>query len=175
MGYSTLVRFGQLLILLVVQVLLLNHMHLFGYVTPVIIGYLVVRMDTSVSRMAHLLWGFAVGLLFDLFSNTAGMGAATCTLLAMVKPYLLRLFMPRDVVGAFRPTVQSLTLSRYAWYVLSCMGLFHVTFYLLEAFTLSNIWLTIAAMVGGTLVSSVVIVCFEYIRHGRPQEREVKK
>lgn len=160
-------------LLLLAQLLILNHFHLFGYATPLIIGYMIICFETGVSRMSLLFWGFAMGLIYDIFSNTMGMGAASCTLLAMMKPYLLKLFMPRDVVESFKPTIQSMSLSRYIWYTLSCMGLLHFTFYFLEAFTLSDLLLTIGAMTGGTVLATLISIGIEYIVHNKIEEREV--
>lgn len=125
--------------------------------------------------MSLLFWGFSLGLTYDIFSNTMGMGSASCTLLAMMKPYLLKLFMPRDTVGSFKPTIQSMSLSRYIWYTVSCMGLLHFSFYFLEAFTLSDLLLTIGAMIGGTILATLISVCIEYIVHNKIEEREVAK
>ena len=121
MRRDTYIRFGRMVLLLVVQLLILNHLHLFGYATPLIIGYMIICCETGLSRMALLWWGFGIGMLYDIFSNTMGMAAASCTLLAMVKPSILKMFMPRDFVGSFKPTIQNMGLSRYIWYSLSCM------------------------------------------------------
>lgn len=123
--------------------------------------------------MAHLWWGFFTGLLFDMFSDTMGMGAASCTFLAMMKPYILKLYMPRDIVESFKPTIMNMKLSRYIWYSLSCMGLLHFSFYFLEAFSLSDLLLTIGAMIGGTLLATLISVCVEYIVHTKLQEKEL--
>lgn len=162
-------------LLLLVQLLLLNHLHLFGYATPLIIGYMIICFESGMSRMSQLWWGFIMGLIYDLLSNTMGMGAASMTLLAMMKPYLLKLFMPRDVVDSFKPTIQTMNLSNYIGYTLACMGLLHMSFYFLEAFTLSDLLLTIGAMIGGTLMATLISVCTEYIVHNRQQERDVMK
>lgn len=175
MRRDTYIRFGRMVLLLVVQLLILNHLHLFGYATPLIIGYMIICCETGLSRMALLWWGFGIGMLYDIFSNTMGMAAASCTLLAMVKPSILKMFMPRDFVGSFKPTIQNMGLSRYIWYSLSCMGLLHFTFYFLEAFSLEDLLLTIGAMFGGTVLATLISVCVEYIVHNRIEEREVGK
>ena len=175
MKRDTYIRLGRMVLLLAVQLLVLNHLHLFGYATPLIIGYMIICFETSVSRMALLWWGFGIGLLYDVFSNTMGMAAASCTLLAMVKPSILKLLMPRDMVESFKPTIQNMGLTRYIWYSLSCMGLLHFTFYFLEAFSLSDLLLTIGAMIGGTVLATLISVCVEYIVRNRIEEREVGK
>ena len=79
-------RLFRLLILLLVQVLVFNNIHLLGYITPLVIGYMVVCMHRGTPRIGVLLWGFVVGLLFDMFSNTAGMASALREILASMQP-----------------------------------------------------------------------------------------
>ncbi len=173
MGHKTLLRLGRMVLLLIVQVMILNNFHLFGYATPFVLGYMIICFETGESRMSLLWWGFSMGLIYDMFSNTMGMGAASCTLLAMMKPYILKLYMPRDVVESFKPTIQSMTLSRYIWYSFTCMALLHFAFYFLEAFSLSDLLLTVGAMVGGTVLATIIAVCIEFIVHNRMIDREV--
>ena len=70
-------------ILLVFQGLVFNHIHFFGYATPVIYVYILCLQPLNTSRYAWLLWGFAVGLGADFFSETPGLGAASMTLTAL--------------------------------------------------------------------------------------------
>ena len=84
-------------ILLVFQGLVFNHIHFFGYATPVIYVYILCLQPLNTSRWAWLLWGFAVGLGSDFFSETPGLGAASMTLTALCAPQLLRLFTPKTV------------------------------------------------------------------------------
>lgn len=165
MGYSTLMRYGRFAILLLVQLIILNHLHLFGYATPLLIGYMIICLETGISRMSLLFWGFSIGLIYDIFSNTVGVAASSCTLLAMVQPYLVKLYMPRDINESFKPSIQTLGIQKYSWYVLSTMGTLHFVFYLLQAFTMADFWLTIGAMFGGTILSSVLVICIEFMLH----------
>jgi len=175
MNHKNYIRIGRMLLLLTIQLLILNHLHLFGYATPLIIGYMIICFESTVSRESLLVWGFVMGLIYDVFSNTMGMAAASCTLLAMMKPYLLKFFMPRDVVESFKPHIATMGLSRYIWYSLSCMALLHFSFYFLEAFSLEDLMLTIGAMIGGTLLATLIVVCVEYIVHNRTEERVINK
>ena len=67
-------RVLRLLILIVLQVLVFNNIHLFGYITPLVIGYMVVCFHRNTSPTEILIWGFVTGLLFDLFLDTLDAG-----------------------------------------------------------------------------------------------------
>lgn len=58
------------LVLVLVQALVLNHIHLFGCAMPLFYVYLVLLYPRNYARWGLLLWGFFLGLVIDIFSNT---------------------------------------------------------------------------------------------------------
>ena len=153
----------KLFIVLAIQVLIVNQIHLFGYITPLFIGYVIISERKGISHIMLLLLGFIIGLLFDMFSNTAGMAAASATLLAMCRPSLLRLFAPRESDVLFRPTIINLGTFRYWIYSLLCMFVLHTMFYILDAFSLNDFLLTLLSIVGSSLFASILCVIAELL------------
>ncbi|MBO4672881.1 MAG: rod shape-determining protein MreD [Bacteroidaceae bacterium] len=145
------------------QVLVCNHIHLLGYITPLIIGYMVVCFHRNTSRVSILLWGFSIGLLFDIFSNTAGMASASCTLIAMFQPMLLDIFTPHDAAEDFTPTFNTLGFWNYTFYVLLLMIMLNAAFYLLDAFTLNDWQLTIMSIMGSSVMTTLIIIGIELL------------
>lgn len=156
-------RLFRLLTLLFVQVLIFNHIHLFGYITPLMMGYMVVCFHRNTSRSIALLWGFVTGLLFDMFNNTAGMAASACTLMAMIQPVLLNMMAPRDSADNLIPSFSTLGFWNYTLYVLLLMSVQHTVFYLLDAFTLVDWPLTLFSIIGGSLVATLITIFFEML------------
>ena len=72
------------LVLLIVQALVLNNIHLFGFATPLLYVYTVICMRRNFPRWAALVISFLLGLGIDIFSNTPGVAACSLTLLAFV-------------------------------------------------------------------------------------------
>ncbi|MBP5375785.1 MAG: rod shape-determining protein MreD [Bacteroidaceae bacterium] len=167
MNSNVLMRIGRLFILLLLQVLVFNHIHLFGYITPLVIGYMVVCFHRGSSRVEILIWAFAIGLLFDIFSNTAGMAAAACTLIAMIQPLLLNRMAPRDAEEGFIPSFTTLKFWNYTFYVFLLMLVLHGCFYLLDAFTLMDWQLTLVSIGGSSVFATLIIICIELIVHVR--------
>ena len=165
-------RLFRLFILLLCQVLVFNHIHLLGYITPLVIGYMVVRMHRNTSRVAVLVWGFVMGLLFDMFSNTAGMAAASCTLIAMIQPAMLAMFTPHDAEDDFTPSILSLGFWNYTFYVFLLMLVLHGVFYLLDAFTLADGVLTILSIVGGATLTTVIIIGIELLVRSNKRRKD---
>ena len=160
-----LTRLFRLIILLVLQVLVFNHIHLLGYITPLVIGYMIVRMHRNTSHTAVLVWGFIIGLIFDMFSNTAGMAAASCTLAAMIQPYWLNMLAPRDSAEDLTPSFSTLGFWNYVLYALPLLFVLHGGFYLLDAFTLSDWPLTVLSIAGSSLLTTLIIIVIEMLIH----------
>lgn len=98
-----------------------------------------------------------------MFTDTSGIGAASCTLLAMIQSPLLRLFIPRDAPENFEPTLANMGLSRFFSYTLIAMFVFHSAFYSLDAFSLSDWQLTFIAIFGGSILSTGIILLIELL------------
>lgn len=149
--------------LLLLQVLLLDRFSLFHLVTPVIIMYFVLILDSDISPAQRMLWGFAMGLISDLFVNTPGVQAASLTLVAYLQPSILRLYASFDRRTKFEPGLALMDFGPYVLYLTTGALLFHVASVLLRVSagtTFLNIVIRIAA---GTLLSVVMMVLVELL------------
>jgi rod shape-determining protein MreD len=77
-------RLGWFVLLCVVQVLVLNNIHLFGVATPLLYVWFPLTFHRNTPQWAALLWSFALGLAIDVFSNTPGLAAGSLTLIGMI-------------------------------------------------------------------------------------------
>ncbi len=170
MDRTFLFRILRFLLLLIVQVVVLNNVYLWGYATPLLIGYAVLRFHYGSSREGMLLWAFIAGLVYDVFSNTMGMCMASMTLLAMVQPLLLGLFKPRDASEEFTPSMRGMGVGLFLPYTFLGMLVLHLSFYMLEAFTLDNLQLTMTAVLGGSLLSTVIAIFVEVLLRDRKRD-----
>jgi rod shape-determining protein MreD len=60
--------------------------------------FFVITFHRNTPKWALLLWSFALGLAIDVFSNTPGLASGSMTLIGIIQPYLLELFVPRDSI-----------------------------------------------------------------------------
>ena len=152
-------RIIRLVAILLFQILLCNNIHILGYASPIVLPYLTMKFHRGSARESLLIWGFVIGLIFDIFSNTMGKGMASCTLLGMLQPYLLRLFSPNESVDMLVPSFKSMGFDRYIYYAVSSMLIVHLVFYFLEDFSLNHVRL----MVTGALLGTALAVLFTVI------------
>lgn len=101
-----------IIVLLLVQTLLLNHISVFGCATPLLYVYFALTIQRGESKWATLLWCFAMGLPVDIFSNTPGVAAAAMTLVGFLQPYVIELFAPRDSAEDLRPVTIHIRLKQ---------------------------------------------------------------
>ena len=161
---DTLRRALIFIVLCLVQVLVFNHIHLFGCATVLLYVYFVVMFPRNYPRWAILLWSFFLGLSVDVFGNTPGMAAASLTLIGFVQPYLLTLFIPREAPDNMKSAVTTLGYSQFLTYA-AILVLFHcLVFFTIESFSFFN-WMQWAMNIGGTaLLTLVLLMTLESLR-----------
>ena len=149
---------------LIIQVLVLNNIHLFGCATPLMLVYVVMLLPANTPRWIPVAGGFVLGLLSDIFVNTPGVGAASLTLVGMVQPVYLHLFMSRESPDDLVPSVASLGFTKYAFYTLLLLLLFVSTFFALEEFSFFH-WQQYLLLVGGSAaITYLLIFVIETVR-----------
>ncbi len=157
-------HFFTFIILCIVQVLVLNHIELFGCATPFLYVYFIMLFRRGFPRWAVLLWSFFLGIFIDMFSNTPGVAASSATFIGLLQPYLLNLFAPRDSSDDMMPTMKSLGVARYVYYTIICVFIFDLLFFTVEMFSFFN-WLQWALNIcGSTVLTVVLILVIENVR-----------
>ena len=146
------------------QVLVLGRIHLFHYATPLFYVYFVVLFPRNHPKWAVLLWSFMLGLLIDSFTNTPGLASFSLTLIAAIQPYAFEIFVPRDSDENLVPSIKTLGVAKFSFYVSMLVFLYCLVFYTLEIFSFIN-WLQwVLCVIGSTLITLLLIATFEYTR-----------
>ena len=129
-------RLLVMLLLVAFQVLVLNHLNLSVYGTPIVIACMVLYMPMGSPKAGILLWGFCTGMLVDIFSNTPGVASGAMTFVALIQPPLLNLMVPRDAPEDVTPTIQAMGSGNYIRYTMILFLIHHLVYYSLECFSL---------------------------------------
>lgn len=164
MNLSVIRHFFTFVILCLAQALVLNHINLFGCATPLLYVYFILLFRRGFPRWAVLLWSFLTGLCVDIFSNTPGVAASSATLLGLLQPYLLNLFIPRDSPEDLMPSMKSLGVARYIYYTFICVLIYNTLFFTVESFNFFN-WIQWLKNIGGsTALTVILILAIENVR-----------
>jgi len=143
-----------------VQALVLNHIHLLGYATPLLYVDFALTFRRGTPRWSILVWCFALGLCIDMFSNTPGVAAGAMTLIGLLQPYLLEPFVPRDSADDLIPSMRTLGIGKFITFALLLVFIYCLVFFALEAFSFYNWqqWLICTgSSIGLTLMLILVI------------------
>ena len=157
-------RLGWFVVLCLVQVLILNHIHLFDLAIPLLYVYFTITFQRGTPKWMILLWSFALGLAIDVFSNTPGLASGSLTLIAVIQPYLLELFVPRDSVENLEVSISTLGIGKFMIFSAVLLVVYCLVFFALEAFSFYNWqhWLTCAG--ASFVLSFALMMAIESIR-----------
>ncbi len=131
------------IVVVLLQVLLLNNICFLGFINPYLYVYFILVLPSSLNKDLTLLLGFLLGLVIDIFCGTLGCHAFATTALAYLKPYFQKVFGPREIYESVVPSMSSYGMKMFLQYVAYLVFIHHFIFFLIEAFTVSNIGHTI--------------------------------
>lgn len=156
-------QIGWFLGLAMLQVLVLNQMHIVGYATPFLYIYFILKLNTRIGRNALMLWAFTLGLLIDMFGNTPGMNAASATILAFSRTSILRLVTLRDMDEGFRPGFRSMGVSSFLRYIFLASSLFCFVLFLIDTFSFYDLPVLLLKILSSIISTILCILCVEML------------
>lgn len=159
---------AKFLLLTLVQIAILNQIQFSGYINPFIYILFIFSLPVKYPRSAVLLMAFFTGLIIDMFSNTMGMHAASCVVMAFARPFILKIMAPRD--GYETETVISARKLGFTWFLTYAALLtlvHHLVLFYIEVFRFSEFFTTFSRVMLSALASLTVIMIAQYLS-GKP-------
>ena len=105
-----------------------------------------------------------MGLTVDIFSDTPGVAAASMTVVGLLQPYLLPLFIQQDYADDFRASIRALGMMKYTFYAFVLVAIHCLLFFTLEAFNFFNWQQWLASVVGSMVLTLVLILVIDNFR-----------
>ncbi len=145
---------GRLLLIVVLQVLLFNHLHIAIWGFPMVYILFLLNLSPRVPRWAELLIGCTVGLLMDVWYSSLGVHMAACVAIAFIRPILLS-----NTVQDIERIKDNITggmigVMEYAKCVIILTIIHHFIVFALEAWNFSQWWIVLLQ----TLISSIMTI-----------------
>jgi len=160
--------FIRFVILLGVQVVVLNNMQFSGFINPFVYIMFIMMLPVKISKSLLLVIAFATGLVVDMFSNTMGMHAAACVLMAFTRPALLRIMAPRD--GYDSESYPSVRVQGFTWFLIYAAALtflHHFVLFYIEVFRFSEFFTTFLRVILSSVATLLTIMVSQYL-FGKP-------
>lgn len=137
------------IILVLVQVLIFNHMVLFGVAFPFIFIYFILVLPLSLHLNWLLTLSFLLGFCIDVFSDTLGLNSLCCVLLAILRLPVFYAYVPKeDKFRTVAPTMLALGWNHYMKYSLTLCTIYCFLISAIEFFNfyaVGNILVTAAS------------------------------
>jgi len=157
-------KIGWAIGLVLLQVLILNNIHIGELATPFLYIYFVLKLSSDTPRNQQMLWAFGIGLAIDIFDNTVGINAAAFVLMAFVRPTFLRLFTPRDTYDSFIPSKKAMGSASFFRYLFACVLIHHTALLTIESFSFISLGMLGLRIVLSTALTIICIVAIEWFR-----------
>lgn len=111
--------------LVIVQALMMNHIVLFNSAVCFIFIYFIIRLPINLSTNLLLTLGFILGLSVDMLSDTPGLNALACTVLAVFKrPVFFAYVQHDDQNRNVSPTIGTMGLFDFCKYLFSMAAIY---------------------------------------------------
>lgn len=152
-------NFILLLLLVLVQVLVCNHIMLFNVAMAFIFIYVIVRLPMDLNTNWLLTLAFLTGLAVDIFSDTLGVNALACTLLAMLKRPMMFAYIPKDDrTKNVIPSLATLGFGVYGKYLLSMSTAYCLFAFTIEYFNFADVKEIVIMTAASSLLTFVLII-----------------
>lgn len=161
---GTLLKYGFMFVVLVlVQVLIFNQIHLGGYINPFVYILFIMLLPVNTPQYLMLFTGFLLGLAVDVFSNSLGMHAAATVLIAFIRPSVIRAISNREEDRHNYPGLKQNSFSWFLFYASIMVFFHHLVFFYLEIFTFTHFLSTLLKVVISSLFSIIVIILSQFL------------
>ena len=145
-------------ILMLLQVIVLNHINLLGYVNPYAYVIFILLFPFDGNKTLLILLSFLLGLCIDMFSDSGGVHAAACVLIGFLRPILLKFsFGVSYQYNAVK--LNKVTFKERLLYIILMVFIHHFMLFSLEVFSLSHISLILKSTLFSGIFSTLLILC----------------
>jgi hypothetical protein len=135
------------------------------FVVPYIYYLYVLWLPFSMGRMSLMLVSFLFGLTLDYFTQTPGLHAAACVMIAYLRSFVVNILIPQE--GAEQnyksPSPVSMGWAPYAVYVLVLTLLHHIYLVLLEWLQFGSFLFFLGKVLATTGISLMLVLITELL------------
>lgn len=155
----------RFLVIMLLQIMLFNYLNIFGYVNPAILIFFIILIPFETSAWLFLILAFLTGLTQDSFLNTGGIHTAAATLIAFVRPFLLRLIASkREFESGVTPSASDLGWKWFLNYSAIMILIYSIMTEFLLVFRLNHFFDTLIRVFWQALFTLLFVLIFEFVR-----------
>ncbi len=160
MNNALLNNITRFILLLAAQIIIFNKFNLFGFINPYPYVLFLFLYPVNSNKNAFLLASFFLGLTLDFFSDSGGVHAASCVVLAFIRPQIFKFAFGLSYEYQTVKLNDVLTPERFS-FILASVLIHHIVLFILEIFSfelfLEILFRTILSAIF-TIILSIIII-----------------
>lgn len=164
---SSLIKyFIRFALFILVQVFVLDRIHLHQMVTPYIYFLFLIWLPFNMGRTQQMLIAFLLGFTLDSFHHQPGFHSAASVLIAYVRPFLINILIPQEGADTNynEPSFTSMGgILPYMVFISVLTFIHHAWLFFLEAWQFGNIWYFLVKTLLSTVLSLLLIIITELL------------
>ncbi len=159
---------GRFVFLVLLQVLILNNIQLSGYINPYFYIYFILLLPFETPRWLLLLSSFILGIAIDAFTNSFGLNAAACVLLAFIRPFVINAISTgTEFMIGHSPSLRNQGMKWFAYYAIILVLVHHFALFFLEIFRLTEFFHTLLRVILSSIFTLFLVFIAEYLSFAR--------
>jgi rod shape-determining protein MreD len=164
MNNALILNIVRFIFLLAAQIVIFNNIDLFGYINPYPYILFILLYPVNSNRAGLLVASFLLGLTVDMFTNSGGIHAVSCLILAYVRPVFFKFAFGLSYEYQTIRINDRLSPERFTFILISILT-HHFILFLLEyfkfTFILDALLRTIVTTIFTLIVSILIIYLFK--------------
>ncbi len=148
--------------LVLAQVLLLNHIVLFNCAVCLVFIYFLIKLPINLSPNLMLTLGFILGLCVDILSDTPGLNALCCTILASLKkPVFYAYEQHDDQKRNVAPSIGTMGFLNFSKYIFSLSAIYCLLAFFVEFVYFADVIQILIKAGASTVFTFLVILAID--------------
>jgi rod shape-determining protein MreD len=157
---------GRFVFLILFQVLILNNIQFSGYINPCFYIYFILLLPFETPRWLLLISAFLLGISLDAFTNTFGLNAAACVLMAFVRPFVISAISTgTEFMTGHSPSLKNQGLKWFAYYSIILVLIHHFALFYLEIFRFTEFFQTLVRALLSSAFTLILVFIAQYLSY----------
>ncbi len=162
MNNAVLNNTARFILLLAAQIVIFNKFNLFGFLNPYPYILFLILYPVNSNKNAFLIASFCLGITMDLFSDSGGVHAASCIILAYLRPQIFKFAFGLSYEYQTVKLNDVLTPERFS-FILASVLIHHLILFTLEIFTLSLIFEILFRTILSSIFTIILSILIIYL------------
>lgn len=157
---NSILRYVLLFVLcILLQALIFNRILLFHVAFPIIFIYFIIRLPINLKLPYVFTLAFFLGLIIDIFSDTPGVNALACTLIAALRTPIYYAYIEKDdLTSRLTPGVSSMGFVEYSKYLLTFIVIYCILVFSIEYFSYADVKAIVIMSAASSILTFVILL-----------------